>query len=428
MRAARRWMAWGLVAAVTLGAPGAQGQPTKRARPAKGGADSVLVRIGREAITSGMVQRRVEELPEHVRPQFTTPEGRQRLIDRMVEEKVWLLTALKHGIGARPEIQRQIEQQRRDLLIRTYINELMATASAPSDSEAKAYYDEHVADYKTPAAVTISHIQLKTEAEAKRVRQWARAGQDWSKLVARYSADTLTRNHGGTLGPTTREGVLGSLGKQAALAESAFALGEGKIGGPFKTERGWHVVKVDALKPEGVRSFDQVRGSILRQLSSKRSQDFYQVQLTTAKEALGVRADSSAIQKFVSLKKTAREMFNEAQAAGAPAARIEAYRKLLQEYPDSEVTPQAAFMIGFIQSEEIKDYEAAEQSFRELLAKYPRSELAASARWMMEHMRGENAPEFMNLESDSAAADSAKVGPRKPGQVRKDAKGGSRKP
>lgn len=397
-----------LSAAASIGAP-SKAKPAaspSRTKSTRGSTDSVLVRLGKETITSGMVQRRIEELPENLRGQFSTPEGRQRLLDRMVEEKVWLLAATKKGVPSRPDIQKQIEQQRRDLLIRTYINEVMASLPAPSDSEIRAYYDQHSTDYKMPASVTISHIQVKTEAEAKRVRQMARSGQDWGKLAAKYSADTLTRAHGGSLPPTSREGLIGNLGRQPAMAETAFAIGEGHIGGPIKTEHGWHVIRVDALKPESTREFDQVRASIARQLGSKRSQDFYQSKLAEAKAELGVRADSNAIHAYLSKKKTAREAFNEAQSAGAPAARIDAYRKVVEEYPDSDVSPQAAFMVGFIQSEELKDYGAATKSFQTLLSRYPKSELAASARWMLDHMRSENAPEFMNLEGDSAHADS----------------------
>lgn len=402
MRPSRRWAIGLQAAALLLAAAVANSQSAGRAKPAHG-VDSVLVRIGKETITTGQVQRRLDELPEHVRPQFTTPEGRQRLVDRLIEEKVWLMAAMKKGVERRPDIQRQIEQSRRDLLIRTYINEVMAENAAPGDSEARTYYDEHPADYRTPASVTLSHILTKTEAEAKRVKQWTRS-QDWNKLVTRYSADTLTRGHGGLLGPVTREGVFGQIGRQSALAESAFALGQGKIGGPYKTDRGWHVIRVESMTPEGSRPFDQVRGGIIRQLSSKRSQDFYNVKYAEARTALGVRADSVAIQKFVSKKKSARDLFNEAQAAGGAQERLEAYTHVLEQYPDSDVSPQAQFMIGFIQSEELRDYEGAERSFKALLQRYPKSELAASAKWMVEHMRTETAPGFMNLEGDSTKA------------------------
>lgn len=405
---ARGWTRFLVLTALVI-VPCVAGAQTKKSSKSKKAAtrtsaprETVLVRVGKEAITPRMVQARIDELPEQVRPNFTTPEGRQRLLDRMVEEKVWLETAVQKGVDDRPEVRSQMEQARRDLLIRTYITELMASNPQPSDAEAQAYYAEHQAEFRQPATVTMSHIQLKDEKTAQKVLKQARAGKpDWKTLVEKNSTDSLTRKTGGALGTVTREGIFAAIGSQPALAESAFARGTGAIAGPWRTERGWHVVKVDNVKPESVRPLETVRGQILRTLGSKKSQDFYQGQLDAAKKSLNVRPDSAAIKSFISQRKTAREIFNEAQSAGAPAERISGYRKVLAEYPDSDVSPQAQFMIGFIQSEELKDYDGAEASFKELVQRYPKSELVPSARWMIDHMRKEDAPQFMNLEADS---------------------------
>jgi peptidyl-prolyl cis-trans isomerase C len=404
-----------VLAVAWLGA--ADAAPAKKKAAAKktpARSDTVLVRVGGEPITSRMVQQRIEELPEPVRPNFTSPEGRQRLLDRMVEEKVWLEQAERKGVDARPDVKRQLEQQRRDFLIRTYVTEVMAGNAAPSDSEAKVYYDAHQADYKVPATVSLSHIQLKSEGDAKRVLSFAKKNPaDWRKLADKYTADSVTKKNGGNLGTVTRDGVFGSIGAQPELAGAAFQLGQGQIGGPYRTDRGWHVIRVDNVKEDGVRPFDQMRGQILRQISGQKSQEFYQDRLNEAKRSLGVTADSASIHKFVSQRKTAREMFNEAQNAGPAASRIEGYRQVLQIYPDSDVSPQAQFMIGFIQSEELKDYDSADRSFRDLLKRYPKSELVPSAQWMIDHMRSENAPAFMNLASDTTDTPAGKKGPSK---------------
>jgi peptidyl-prolyl cis-trans isomerase C len=369
--------------------------------PAVHDSDRVLVRIGKETITRADLDKRIADLPEQVRANYNTPEGRKQLLDRVVEEKVWLQAASKKGVPERPQVKRQIEQQKRDLVIRTYVSEVMAQNPAPSDSAARLYYDAHTADYRVPATVTVRHIQSKTEADAKRMLTWARGKQDWNKLVQKYSTDTLTRSTGGALGTVTKEGLFSSLGSQPALAESAFALGQGKIGGPYKTSRGWHVIKVDELKPESMRPFDQVRSGILRQLGSQGSQDYYKTQLDAARRSVGVKSDSAAIESFVTQKKSAREMFQDAQNGGAPLKRIELYQKLLDQYPDSDVSAQAQFMVGFIYSEEIKNYDEAEKAFRQLLKRYPDSELAPSAQWMVEHMRSEEAPSFINAQAES---------------------------
>lgn len=413
----RRFAVLGLVSlAVIVAVSSASGAPARRAgaRPAaKPESLQVLVRLGRESITRADVQHRIDDLPEQFRANYSTPEGRQQILDRMVEERVWWMAAQKAGVASRAAIQRQLEQQRRDLIIRTFVNEVMAANGEPSDAETRAYYDQHLAEYRIPATVTLRHIQLRTESEAKRVLGFARGREDWNKLAQKFSLDTLTKASGGQLGTVTREGVFASIGRQPALAESAFALGEGRLGGPWKTDRGWHVVKVDQVKPESMRAYDQVRPMIVRQMGATRSQDFYRTRLDSLKRAIGVTPDSAAIKGFVSQRKTARELFKEAQDAGPAATRIDLYRKLLADYPNDEVSPQAAFMIGFVWSEELKNYDEAERAFRDLLKRYPKSELASSAQWMIDHMRTEDAPAFLDAQGDTLGASRATGSPKR---------------
>lgn len=392
-----------LAAGAVAAAPKRTAKAARAARPAND-SDRVLVRIGDEVITPRHLAARLQELPEQYRAQYSTPDGRRQLLDRLVEERVWLRDADANGVTRRPDLLRQIESQRRDLLIRTWVNEVMAKNAPPSDSEAKVYYGEHLAEWKTPANVTLRHIQLKSEADAKRVLGLARAkGADWDKLAQKHSLDTLTRANGGALGTATREGGFAGLGPQPALVDSAMAYTAGRIVGPWKTDKGWHVVKVENVREETTRDFDQVRSFIIRQLGQERSQRFYRDQLTRIKEQLKVTPDSEAIRTWMSAKKSARELFQDAQAAGDPAARIAAYRRVVDEYPDADVTPQALFMVGFIHSEELKNFDEAERVFRELLQRYPRSELAASADWMVKHMRTDDVPDFLNADSSAAA-------------------------
>jgi peptidyl-prolyl cis-trans isomerase C len=365
----------------------------------------VLVRVGKEPITRAMVEARLADLPDQYRAQYSTPTGRQQLLDRMIEEKVWLQVATKNGVAERPKIKEQLDQQRNDLLIRTWISEQMTTSPAPSDSEAMQYYQDHQTDYRSPATVTLRHIQLGTEAEARRVLPFARdPKKDFGDLAKKYSADTLTRKNGGELGTITRDGAFPTLGTQKALADSAFALAEGKVGGPWKTDRGWHIVKIDQKHDESTRPFDQVKPLIIRQLGARRTQDYYRQLLDKARRDIGVHADSAAIKGFVSARRPARELFQEAQQATDARARITAYQRVVDDWPSSDVAAQSQFMIGFINSEELKDYDAAERAMRAVVKNYPKSDLVASAQWMIDHMRTDDVPEFITHEADTAGS------------------------
>lgn len=361
----------------------------------------VLVRVAGEPITRAMVQARIDSSPEQYKAMYATPDGRRQVLERMVEERVWMDQAIRNGVADRPKVKEQIEQQRRDMLIRTYLTERMAANPAPSDSELKVYYDAHAAEYHIPASVTLRHIQLKSLTEAQRVLKLAKSGQDFAALAARYSADTLTRKNGGSLGTASREGVFSSLGPQPALAESALTLSAGAIGGPWRTSHGWHVVKVESVRPESTRPFDQVKPMIQRQIGAQRSQEYYKQLLEDARRTLDVTADSVAIKGFTSQKRSEADMFKESQETQAPTERIAAYRRLLEEYPNGEKAAQSLFMVGFIYSEELKNYPEAEKAFREVLRRFPTAELAASAQWMVDHMRTEDAPAFVTQEADS---------------------------
>ena len=183
------------------------------------------------------------------------------------------------------------------------------------------------------------------------------------------------------------------------------------------------MIKVDAVRPESVNPFEQMRPMIQRQISSQRAQDYYKSLLEKARKDIGVVTDSAAIRGFVSQRKGAREMFREAQEMQAAAERIAAFRAVVSTYPDSEVSAQAQFMVGFIYSEELKNYDEAEKAFRLVLSHYPKSELAASAQWMVEHMRTEEAPEFVTQGADSTAPKAAPPGRTKGARNRSGATG-----
>ncbi len=63
---------------------------------------------------------------------------------------------------------------------------------------------------------------------------------------------------------------------------------------------------------------------------------------------------------------------------------IEFYNKIYNEYSETPEAPKALFMRGFIESNELQNYDAAKQSYNLFLQKYPNHEMAASVRAELE--------------------------------------------
>jgi len=67
---------------------------------------------------------------------------------------------------------------------------------------------------------------------------------------------------------------------------------------------------------------------------------------------------------------------------------IEAYTRLVSKYPDSEFAPKSQFMIGYIYANEIKDYDEAKKAYNLFLEKYADvdSGMTASAKFELKNM------------------------------------------
>jgi parvulin-like peptidyl-prolyl isomerase len=134
--------------------------------------------------------------------------------------------------------------------------------------DAKKYYDEHPAEFRQAAGRTVSHILLKTKAEADALRAQA-TPENFNELAKEHSTDPSAATNGGDLGELTR----GS-GFVPEFEDAAFKLKDDEISQPVKTQFGWHLILVH-LRPASTTSFDDAREGIIRlQLQKARQETF----------------------------------------------------------------------------------------------------------------------------------------------------------
>lgn len=74
--------------------------------------------------------------------------------------------------------------------------------------------------------------------KAKKVLAEAKSGKDFNLLVSEYSEDPQTKNSGGDLGSIERKNL------KAEFRDGIANIRPGEIGGPVKTEYGYHIIKL----------------------------------------------------------------------------------------------------------------------------------------------------------------------------------------
>ncbi|MGZ4133935.1 MAG: peptidylprolyl isomerase, partial [Tumebacillaceae bacterium] len=104
-----------------------------------------------------------------------------------------------------------------------------------TDSEVKTYFDAHKEQFDHG---TISHILVKTQDEAKKVKERLMHGEDFAKVAKEVSLDPTAKQNGGKL-----EDVQFDMFEQA-FQDVAGKQPIGTLSDPFSTSLGWHILVV----------------------------------------------------------------------------------------------------------------------------------------------------------------------------------------
>ncbi|MCG8435989.1 MAG: SurA N-terminal domain-containing protein [Gammaproteobacteria bacterium] len=187
------------------------------------------------------------------------------------------------------------------------------------DAEISAYYEENPSLFMTEEKVTLQYIELTAadfdtdiemteellreryqqeadqyldqeqrlarhilftaddedaEAEAlsaaAEVVQKLAAGADFAELAGEYSQDGGSAAEGGSLGWITRGMLVGP------FEEELFAMQEGDVSEPVKTDFGYHIIRLDQIKAPQPRPFEDIRDQLADTLRAEMTeQRFY---------------------------------------------------------------------------------------------------------------------------------------------------------
>ena len=102
-----------------------------------------------------------------------------------------------------------------------------------------------------------------------------------------------------------------------------------------------------------------------------------------------------AIAPDYDLEKGLYDEAQELQNHDQPELAVKIYQRILQRFPDSPISYQAQFLIGFVSSEQLKNSNQAREAFQKLIDQYPDCDLVDDAQFMLKTMGSDSlTPEF----------------------------------
>jgi peptidyl-prolyl cis-trans isomerase D len=156
----------------------------------------------------------------------------------------------------------------------SYLSDMRVT-----ENQIKDYYEDRGTQYHKEQEVRARHILFrvkddasetdvaKARAEAERVLTEAKQGKDFVELTKKYSQDPTVGENGGDLGFFTRGRMV------PEFSEAAFNLKPGEISDLVRSPYGFHIIKVEDVRPEKTTPLNEVREEIETKLKGEKARD-----------------------------------------------------------------------------------------------------------------------------------------------------------
>jgi peptidyl-prolyl cis-trans isomerase C len=265
-----RNVAVALVAGSFAIAAGAQDKAEKGKSADKGKA-SVSASGSPRVVVNGVTipQSRFEAMGRELEAQGhpDSPERQKAIKEELVSREVLAQAAKKRGLEKDPEVQAQMDMARQAVLVRAlFDNEVKA--HPVSDADLEKQYEQFKGSMGTNE-YKVRHILVDSEAEAKSIIDQLNKGADFAKLAKEKSKDPGSKDNGGDLdwGPAGRY--------VKPFADAVQALPKGQTTKePVKTDFGYHVIRVDDVRPLKVPTFAEIKEQFRQRAQQQEVQRF----------------------------------------------------------------------------------------------------------------------------------------------------------
>ena len=189
---------------------------------------------------------------------------RQRL-DEVVDQKLLAAEALKQKLDKDPVAQRRLAAARErilgDMLVETVVEK------AVNENAIRGLYAEQQKLSKRSEEIRARQILVASQADGEAVKKLLVAGASFDALAMERSTDPATRFNGGDLGYFTVDVM------PAAYAGPLKDAQKGALVGPFQTDAGWAVLRVEDKRLEEPITLEAARPQIVRFLTYDQVRD-----------------------------------------------------------------------------------------------------------------------------------------------------------
>jgi peptidyl-prolyl cis-trans isomerase C len=201
---------------------------------------------------------------------------RAMIREELINREIIMQEANRTGFARRPEVQQELDFVRQSVIVQAYLRDWVRQHPV-SDAEVQKEY-ERAKQQTGTTEYRARHILVGSEDEAKKLLAELRGGAKFEDLAARHSMDEGTRMRGGDLDWN----VPATFDKEFASAMVKLEKGT-TTSAPVRTRFGFHIIRLDDVRPVNFPPLAQVRPQIEQRLMQQKVENLVREMRAKAK-------------------------------------------------------------------------------------------------------------------------------------------------
>jgi peptidyl-prolyl cis-trans isomerase C len=222
-----------------------------------------------------MTPEQLNEQKKRALEQTRSPQAKQEFLQGWLAQEILYRQALQDNLSDKPEVKKRVHELMRNALSQQLMNEQLASRIHITDTDLQTYYTANKSQYVEPERAKIRHIRVSDEERANALLGEIRQGKDFAEAAKQSSEDESTKADGGLIQSDVVKGSpIPGIGDVNEIGQAVFAAEAGTVlDQPFKTDKGWEVIKVEERQPSRQKSFDEVRQQVTMELLRQKRED-----------------------------------------------------------------------------------------------------------------------------------------------------------
>ncbi len=304
----------------------------------------VLVTINDDKVTMKEFNKELDKIPMNMKMMVASESGKKSYLDRLIVKKLLLAEAKKIDIEKDKDFENRLAEIREQLIIESLLKKKLTAGANITEEDLQKYYDKNKEKFRKDAEINTRHILVKSEEEARQVKEKLQAGENFTELARKYSIDPNAKVTGGEVGFHPKGTLL------PEYEAAAFKLTKiGQTSGVVKTQFGYHIIRLEGIKPPAYVPFAEVKDFIKQQLLQEKQKEVLDKYIEELKKSAKITINEDLLKDQAAAgpaKPETKDVKPEAkdtkpEAKEAPAAKPAGPKTTTTTPPKKETVPQS---------------------------------------------------------------------------------------